>query len=76
MLHTRAQLQFNIMVTHAVKKEPNAPDTDCYLRIERTDRQRAGEEALLRLPLLTAEGAASHVDAQKCKRRHTKQLLG
>lgn len=46
-----------------------------YLSIEWADRQGTGEEALLRPPLLTAQGAACHIDTQQGQHGHLQQLL-
>lgn len=46
-----------------------------YLSIERADRQGTGEEALLRPPLLTAQGAACHIDTQQGQHGCLQQLL-
>lgn len=46
-----------------------------YLSVKRADRQGTGEEALLRPPLLTAQGAACHIDTQQGQHGCLQQLL-
>lgn len=66
----------NILLTHAVKgRQENTQTTDIYLGVERTDRQGAGEETLLRPPLVTAESTASYIHTQQREHRRPQQLL-
>lgn len=45
------------------------------LGVERADQQGAGEEALLRAPLVTAVCTADHVHTQQSQHTHTQQPL-
>lgn len=59
----------------AATADHEAREQNGHLCVEGTDGQGAGEEAALRLPLLAAEGAAGHVQAQQRQGGSAEQLL-
>lgn len=63
------------MLENTVRRKDMVENPWPYLSVKWADRQGTGEEALLRPPLLTAQGAACHIDTQQGQHGYPQQLL-